>query len=474
MWGNMELWCKTWALLEQLRPAFTRTQTFMWFCTAVTGMAIRSDHYGVTSIVRSFGLKPFCYDRILDMFHSTGIDPDRIAKLWTALVLKVIGSFLVQVNGRPVFVCDGIKMGKSGRKMPGVKKLHQESESNTKPEYIMGHSCQAIGVLVNLASSVVSIPLVSRIHEGVKFSNRDKLTLLDKFILMFTRLSVGRSVYFVADAYYASAKVMLPLLAQGHHLISRVRSNSVAYRQPVQPEVKGRGAPRKYGEKVYLRDLFDSEQFISAPSPLRAESGVEIQYCAIELVWKAVGRPVQFILVKHPTRGNKILVCTDIELNPLQIIQIYGIRFKIEVSFKQAIHTIGAYGYHFWMKNMVPIKQFSGTQYLHRKTKSYRIAVKRKIKAYHAYMQAGTIAQGILQILAITATDMVWNKFGSWMRTTRKEMGPSEFVTARALQNSLPEFLEDSPETQNLKKFLTEKIDQERDEGCRLFEQKVA
>jgi hypothetical protein len=48
------------------------------------------------------------------------------------------------VNRGPVLIGDGIQVAKSGRKMPGVKKLHQESESNAKLEYIFGHSWQAI------------------------------------------------------------------------------------------------------------------------------------------------------------------------------------------------------------------------------------------------------------------------------------------------------------------------------------------
>lgn len=32
--------------------------------------------------------------------------------------------------------------------MPAVKKLHQESDGNTKPEYIFGHSCQAVTLAV--------------------------------------------------------------------------------------------------------------------------------------------------------------------------------------------------------------------------------------------------------------------------------------------------------------------------------------
>jgi len=30
-------------------------------------------------------------------------------------------------------------LAKTGRKMPAVKKLHQQSTNNTKPEFIYGH-----------------------------------------------------------------------------------------------------------------------------------------------------------------------------------------------------------------------------------------------------------------------------------------------------------------------------------------------
>jgi hypothetical protein len=40
-----------------------------------------------------------------------------------------------RINGRLVPVGDGIKIAKRGKKMPAVKLLHKQSESNTKPEY---------------------------------------------------------------------------------------------------------------------------------------------------------------------------------------------------------------------------------------------------------------------------------------------------------------------------------------------------
>src|ERR1700683_543897 len=57
--------------------------------------------------------------------------------------------------------------------------------------------------------------------------------------------------------------------------------------------------------------------------------------------------------------------------------------------------------YHFWMKDMIPLRCHNGNQYLHRKSADYRARVKRKMRAYHAFIQAGVVAQGLLQYLAV-------------------------------------------------------------------------
>jgi hypothetical protein len=44
----------------------------------------------------------------------------------------------------------------------------------------------------------------------------------------------------VADAYYAAAKFARSLLAAGHHLVTRVRSNAVAYFPPSRPRSRKR------------------------------------------------------------------------------------------------------------------------------------------------------------------------------------------------------------------------------------------
>ena len=465
------LWNQWWKLVCELRSACARTQTFLWMSLCLAGMTVRKDLRGVTSIVRALGLEQVYYDRLLDLFHSSALDLTKLTCAWCALLFRLDPGIL-RVNGRPVLVGDGIKVAKAGRHMPGVKKLHQQSESNNKAEYIFGHSCQAVAVLTQALASVFALPLACRIHEGTVFSNRDHRTLLDKMILLIDSPGLKLPFYFVADAYYASGKVVRGLLAQGNHLVTRVKSNSVAFYPATPPpshRPRRRGRPPKYGNKIKLNTLLkQTDRLQEAPSPVYGDKGVILRFRTVDLLWRPVGILVRFVVVLHPQRGTILLMCTDLTLPPLDIIRIYGLRFKIEVSFKQALHVIGAYAYHFWMAAMTPLRRVSGNQYLHHKSEDYRNAVRRKIAAYHRHIQLGLIAQGLLQILSATHSKMVWRSYGSWLRTIRVGLAPSEQVVAIALRNTLPEFLATAAKASIFVKFIRERIDLSRTEGTSL------
>jgi hypothetical protein len=462
----MSLWTAWWDAICLLRPAFSRRRSFMWFALAVAGLTVRTERLGVTSIVRALKLRPALYNKLRDSFHSNAVQLDRLSALWTQAVLRLFPDPLC-VNGRRVLVGDGIKVAKCGRKMPGVKRLHQPSD--TKPPYIMGHSLQAVSLLVHAAQSVFAVPLAVRIHEGLVWSNRDRRTLLDRMISLLGSVSVKEPFYFVADAYYAARKIIKGLCDQGNHLVTRVKSNAVAYAPYVQEGPRKRGRPRLYGAKIKLKSLLDDPRSLqSASSPVYGEHNVTLQYRVCDLLWRPCGRLVRFVAVTHPRRGSCLLMCTDLGLDAIEIIRLYGLRFKIEHTFKQAVHRIGTFAYHFWMQDMKPLRRRSRNQYLHRESIEYRNAVKRKTHAYHVFMQAGIVCQGLLHYLAVVFPSLVWSSFGSWLRTVRPGIPPSELVVATALRHCLPEFLLNAAKTHFFAKFITERQDPETFEMFRL------
>jgi len=121
-------------------------------------------------------------------------------------------------------------------------------------------------------------------------------------------------------------------------------------------------------------------------SPLYNDKNVMILYRTVDLLWRPVGQVVRFVIVVHPTRGHCILMTTDLSLEAIEVIRLYGLRFK------QAVNTLGTDYYHFWMMDRDPLKRNQGNQYLHKKSELYRVHVKRKIRAYHCFVQAGIIA----------------------------------------------------------------------------------
>lgn len=457
----MYLWSQWYSCVRDFQAACSRSRTYLYLVLVLVGFSIRPECAGVTSFIRAVFLEPELYKGFLHFFnYSTSLNLSNLTQIWCRRVHRLFSVF--QVGAYDVYVADGLKVAKEGRKMPGVKKLHQSSENNSKASFIMGHSFQVLALLVGAAGGpIAAVPLISRIHEGVVWFPGDRRSLLDKLATMFleTVSPVSRRALLVADAYYASGKVINPLLKKNHHLLTRVRKNAVAYHEAEPRKEARRGRPQKYGEKIPLRNYFDRpEKFIPALSPVYGETDTTIVYRTDILLWRPIGRLVRFVWVMHPTRGRIILMCTDCSLDPLTIIETYGYRFKIEVGFRSAIHGIGTYAYHFWMKAMKPLRRKEGKQYLHKKSEGYRKAVKRKMEAYHRFVQLGCIAQGLLQYLSLVFGKEVWFQFRSWLRTMKTQNPPSELVVSYALRSSLFDFLVNSPQDHKLKNIISENM----------------
>jgi len=88
---------------------------------------------------------------------------------------------LTLIDGRRVIAGDGIKISKEAEKMPGVKRLHQESDNSGKAPYIYGHHWGVIGILSGWVKKIFCIPLCAELHEGVetlrKFQQRAQPTV---------------------------------------------------------------------------------------------------------------------------------------------------------------------------------------------------------------------------------------------------------------------------------------------------------
>ena len=250
---------------------------------------------------------------------------------------------------------------------------------------------------------------------------------------------VGKKCIIVVDAYFAVGPVFSILKqildSQGKrliHVVTRAKSNVVAYEDP--PPKTGRpGRPRKYGAKLCLMDLFESmaEQFEQTTIELYGQCK-QVSFLCLDLIWKPIGEKVRFVLVLDGSE-RFILMCSDLELLPYDIIRAYSYRFKIEVSFKVLKHLMGAFFYRFWTSAWPRIGTHNESDLSSKHDPRSRRLIRETANAIEAFMNFGCIATGIFQIISLSFHETIWGKYLGWLRTVTSTI-PSEEVVRSVVQ----------------------------------------
>lgn len=132
-------------ILSQFRSCFSRASSFNWFVITIMGFIVRLDHHGVSSVIRWLNLDPGKYTSLLFFFRASSWNLKKIQQKWWQIVQARCP--VITIKGRYLLVGDGIKVAKEAKKMPGVKRLHQESDNSSKATYIYGHHFGALGIL---------------------------------------------------------------------------------------------------------------------------------------------------------------------------------------------------------------------------------------------------------------------------------------------------------------------------------------
>ena len=452
----MELYARIEQVLKQLRPTFSREVPFEWFVLLMWGLLLSHQPAAVTSYVNGLGLDESCYGAALHWFHSKAFRIDEACQRWGHWLSSHTAA--QRLKGQLVYIGDGIKVGKEGRKMPGVKGLHQESDDVNKPEWIRGHYFSALGLLLGQGKALFSAPIVLKLHDGIDSLALDKLTLVDKMVAVcVTYMKQGS--YAILDAYYASAKVLKPFRAQGLHLITRVAISTVAQADfSANPSIRGPGRPRVWGSDVKLRELFAPINICSQAIVWLYGKRQTVYYQCFNFYWDSPDELVLFVLTQLPNGKQIILLSSDTTLTGAQVIEAYGWRFKIEVSFRSLVQLLGSFDYRFWLRSMTKASSWPKNLVLADFDADFQAKVATKVEAFERFVNLNAIALGLLQVLALELPNVVWAHFPQWFRTLPKHGLPSEQIVRMALQHLQPMILSKRRSTLLLAKLLADKF----------------
>jgi len=421
------------AIFGVFRPCFSRKAAFHWFIIVIVGFYVRADHEGLSSFIRWLSLSPNCYDSLVHFFYATSWSVDTLCPAWMTWVLATCP--LREFHGRRLLIGDGIKIAKEARKMPAVKSLHQNSTNNSKKATISGHHFGVVGILVGTLQKAFCLPLRAELHEGVETLRPSEglhgkpPTVVTRMarLLLATAETLGCPCYAVLDAYFAVGPTFLILKqrltesgVQLVHLITRAKDNTVAYFEP-QPRNK-RFQKR---DKVKLMESFDHPTCFNTTKVKLYGKPTTISYCSLDLLWKPIDAILRFVLVQHGDQ-RFILMCSDLTLAPLTILEIYTCRTKIEVMFDVLKNLLGGFCYHFWTACQ-PKRQRAKKTDLSLLTEPALQQVKATLTAVERFVNLAIMAVGILQYLSLTVPTQIWRGHTGWLRTYSSSF-PSERI----------------------------------------------
>lgn len=425
--------------LYGFRKVFSRHRSWLIFAMLVLGFMGVSEITGVSSFCRFWLLNERGYYPLLGFFRSNAWSLHQLIDHWSYFVLAQQESIFIQ--GRLVFLGDHTSVSQEGRRMPGVVSIHQDSETQSKSSYFRGQYWGAIGVLVGTLASPFCLPLMLKIHQGFAQigeepkAREDRSTLGERVVRMALDLALKNdvpsvlildaffsvaSVFKLADSVYSTA-IKAPMVT----IIVRAKKNYVAYLPAKVPKKKKRGRPKKYGKKVVLIDVFEHQKRFAKVTCQIYHRSETILINYIDLLWKPTGSMIRFVFA-ITSRGPIILMCSDLDQNPILALELYCSRVRIEVMFDVLKNVLFAFNFRFWSKKMPRnSRKPKKNKNLHLPEAQDLPTVKRCWEAYECFVMIGVIAQGLLQLLSLKFTQQIWRKHHFFVRTFSREL-PSE------------------------------------------------
>ena len=449
-----------WPILLEMRTAFSNQMTFMWFCSAILGLAAGCDDIGgMTSINRNLNLGHRGYSSLTRLFNSRGINHFSLSQLCLSLVIRrYFAANAIKIAGRLLVVVDATKVAKRGKRMPGV--IGMKDTANDC--WMRGHYFEQLCIVVRGVFQLYPVPIAVTMLAGIVEKIEPDKTLADRcrdFITAFPQL---QACLIVGDAWYSKSKLIIGLARQGSiAMVTRVAHNAVA-RMPhlTTPfDSPKRGRKRKYAEgpKIKLFSLFEQTLQTWVLQDNRGQEFTVQGWCR-DLKWEPLGLMVRIVGIHHPEKGRWILMSSDTSLSATEIAQAYVYRFWIEVGFHTAKSLLGAFTYRFWSKSIEKLSSFPQEIDLSSLSADVASKFRQKVKSIEFFTVCSMIAQGLLVFLSINHGAKVAKGSRFWMRTKRGDVA-CERSAAAYIQIELLNLSQAALSSQPLEKFIQERQD---------------
>lgn len=311
----------------------------------------------VTSALRVMGLSNDGafgkYHHILNRARWSSLKLSRV-------LLYLLLRYLDSAEGPLVFGMDETLERRRGKRI-SAKGIYRDPVRSSKSQFVKASGLRWISLMylayIPWACRTWALPVLTVLAPSERYYQRlDRAhkRLTDRarqLIIQLRRWLPHRCLVLVADSSYAVLELLHFCQSLTHPVIfiTRLRLDAALF-QPAPPRLPGQmGRPRRKGQR-----LPTLQQLLSCPTTQWTEVTVNwydgtprnLHIASSTAVWYHSGLPavpIRWVLIRDPLSEfePQALLCTQLSMEPTQIIQWFVLRWQLEVTFQEVRTHLG-------------------------------------------------------------------------------------------------------------------------------------
>ena len=305
----------------------------------------------ISSILRVMGLASISnfskYHRVLSRAEWDGL---ALAKILFGLLIKFLP------ESYPILIAVDETLERRRGKKIKAKGVYRDavrsSQSKVVTSFGLKWECMMLIVPLPWCKRSWALPFLTLLAPSKK--SNEKAGRRHKTSLDWTRQMVKlisrwlrRPWILVGDGAYACMDLAAACIKQNVTLISRLRLDAQLFQFPIIEKKKKGRKPIK-GKRIYLKDLLVDQTQTWQTGIVNWYGGEKktIEYLTFICLWYHAGQmpvPLRIVLVKTPNGKNEAetFFSTDVDLEPVKIINYFVLRWNIEVTFEETRAHLG-------------------------------------------------------------------------------------------------------------------------------------
>ena len=252
---------------------------------------------------------------------------------WMEFNLHISANSFIKAHGgnRVGIAIDPSYISKAGKKTPHIGRFWSGCAGAVK------HGLEILGIGV-IDADLHDCMMLRAVQTANEKGGGSEMNLCDWYVKVLTdyKEKLQRATHnLVADAAFSNAPFVDKIIAQGYHLVSRLRNDAILHYEFTGERTGKRGRPRTIGDRIDYDNLDNSKLNSINMDPTDGEAYTLIAYC------KSLKRKIRLVIHIIADGGHRIYFSTDTSMSGKDVIDLYRTRFQIEFNYRDAKQFTG-------------------------------------------------------------------------------------------------------------------------------------